>query len=898
LGESALMSSPWQAVLQGVSCAAGLHTGEWHSSAASCIETRACTRCNRTEEREHHDWSAWSYDETQACAVRSCARCRKRESPFPELVPPQLAARQAVAAKAPAQAAKAPADTINDLTATLLRDDVPAIRAYLAASPPTAQRDEVLPFLDQPGELFHLSALNLYCVSIAESPHADRALELATAVQTAGCVLYEQRKDAEFLGVTAWATFQTARALGTLGRDEELVRRIGEMLDWLLARGATTNICELQLAMAEAHLALGQFQAAGERLAAAEAIPLAPGDMGTGARRAAVRATYNKVAARDARELNTAEVPSSAPSVEDQIDWMLKNLHALPPEQARAFEPLLTALRAEGTDKPESWLGKSDSAMEQLAGLLGADAPGTRANIQRRIRSAAGVVTKEVEGRDPAVLTPLVQELRSIVESARSSQWENEQATAQWLLQTCYRRLQRFPEALNELEEIRDGLEQQRSAIADPMKRAGVFAQFSQLFPVLVEVNYKLGDTTGVLDAIEGGKARMLRDLLLANNAERAEAAELRESVAPALVASLADVRAHYLTFLMDEDCTWAALVTSDGTELAERIELDRVTIRRYAEIVDPSKWGRRSGGLMGRKTPDDLPDRLAPLVAWLEEFWDEGLIKEGDHISYSPDEELHLVPLHLLTFRGRPLLQSLSVSRVHSARALVGLLSHPPLRAARFTAVQASAQEDAPEIAPDFGAVTRWLLQTMPGSAVAGEDATLERVRSLDCRKRLVHFTTHGMFPAPGNTLLDPNPFRSSGMLLAAPSGLPSKNAAAHGQASDCLLTPAGILALDFSGSHVTLQACSSGLSREGAGGDALGMEYAFLLAGAPSVLAAHWDVPLGPSSEFCTMFYKNWLAQRMSRAEAWRSVALDMCASTGSPHTWAAFSLTGDWR
>ncbi|HET8548624.1 MAG TPA: hypothetical protein VFL57_11495, partial [Bryobacteraceae bacterium] len=771
------MSSAWQAVLQGVGCAAGLHTGEWQKAGGStCMEVRTCTYCKRTEQREQHEWGSWSYDESQATALRTCGRCRKRESPFPELV---------VSAAAP----ETLLDTGQRLTAALLRDDVQEMRAYLAASPATPQRDEALPFLDQPGELFHLSALNLYCLSIAESAHATRALELASAVQAAACVFYEKRSQADFLDVVSWSTFQLARSLRTLGRDEDLIRQVGDSLDWLLARGATTNICDLQLAMAEAHLTLGQFEPAGKHLAAAEAIALGPEEFGTSSRRATLRATYDKIAARDARELGTAPVASAAPTPQAQIDWVLANLHTLPSEQARALEPLLAALRSEAAANPESYIGSPASAMEQLAGLLGADTAGTRANVQRRNRSAGSVLTGE-HGHDAASLTRLIDELRDIVASAHANDWVDDEYSARWMLQTCYRRLERFPEALSELEQIRDSLEQTRAGIPDPMKRAGVFAQFSQLFPVLAEVNYKLGEPAGVLDAIETGKARLLRDLLESNKAARLEAAELRESIVPALVDALAGVRAHYLTFLVDDECTWAGLVTGNGTALADRIELDRATLRRYAENVDPSKWGKRSGGLIGRRTADDLPDRLAPLIAWLQELWDEGLIQQDDHLCYSPDDELHLIPLHLLSFRGKPLLQSVSVSRVHSARALVNLLSREPLRAARFTAVQTPAQEDAPEVIPEFGAVTRWLLESLPGSVVAGEDATLERIRALDYRGRLVHFTTHGMFPAAGNTLLDPNPFRSSGMLLAAGSGLPSKNAAARGNASGCLLT------------------------------------------------------------------------------------------------------------
>ena len=880
------MSSPWQALLQGVGCAAGLHAGDWEAQPGSqCAEVRTCPRCGRTEQREQHQWGTWGYDESAACAVRACGLCGKRESPFPELVP-------AAAAQAPAAADG------SQLAAALVKDNVAEMRAYLAGCPATPQRDEALRFLDGSGQLMHLSALNLYCMSIAESPHADRALELASAVQAVSCVVFELHKQAGFLDVACWSTFQIARALRTLGRDEELLRRTGEMLEWLRARGATTNICDLQIAMIESHLALGQFVAARERLAAAEAIPLSPDDIGTANRLAGVRATYHRVAASDSRELSTSPVAGEAASLQTQIDWVAANLHTLPPEQAAALEPLIRGLRAEAAAQPESYIGAPGSAMEQLATLLGAGAAGTRANIQQRIRTAANTVMKEGEGHDPAVLTQLLAELRGIVEAARTNDWADEQATAQWLTQTCYRRLQRFSEARAELDAIRDALEQRRAAIPDPMKRAGVLAQFSKLFPVLAEVNYKLEDATGVFDAIETGKARLLRDLLEANNAARFEAAGQGESVVPALVDALAGLRAHYLTFLVDDDCTWAALITGSGTALAQRVDLDRSTLRRYAEVVDPAKWGKRSGGLMGRRVPDDLADRLAPLVEWLEELWDEGLLEPDDHLCCSPDEDLHLIPLHLLRFRGKPLLQSLSVSRVHSAQALINVLSQEPLRPRRFTAVQSPAEEDAPEIAAEFGVVSGWLLQALPGSVVAGEDAALSRVRSLDYRGRLVHFTTHGMFPAAGNTLLDPNPFRSSGVLLAAARGLPSKNAAARGEASECLLNPGAILELDFTGAHVTLQACSSGLSREGAGGDALGLEYAFLLAGAPSVLAAHWDVPLGPSSEFCTRFYNNWLKAGMSRAQAWRSAALDMLAGAGSPHAWAAFSLTGDWR
>jgi CHAT domain-containing protein len=134
--------------------------------------------------------------------------------------------------------------------------------------------------------------------------------------------------------------------------------------------------------------------------------------------------------------------------------------------------------------------------------------------------------------------------------------------------------------------------------------------------------------------------------------------------------------------------------------------------------------------------------------------------------------------------------------------------------------------------------------------------------------------------------------------MLLAVNGALPSKEAILLGESTEGLLSPERIGQLDPTGSHVTTQACSTGLSKEGSGGDALGLEWAFLLAGAASTLTAHWDVPLRSSSEFVLRFYNFWFVNGTTRAEAWRSAALGMLRNGAPPEDWGGFSLAGDWR
>jgi CHAT domain-containing protein len=95
-------------------------------------------------------------------------------------------------------------------------------------------------------------------------------------------------------------------------------------------------------------------------------------------------------------------------------------------------------------------------------------------------------------------------------------------------------------------------------------------------------------------------------------------------------------------------------------------------------------------------------------------------------------------------------------------------------------------------------------------------------------------------------------------------------------------------------------LRACVSGLSKEGQGGDPLGLEWALLARGAEAVLATHWDVDYRSAGAFCRHFLRVWVGEKQSRVSAWQQAMAETLADPegGSPHDWAAFSLSGDWR
>ena len=175
----------------------------------------------------------------------------------------------------------------------------------------------------------------------------------------------------------------------------------------------------------------------------------------------------------------------------------------------------------------------------------------------------------------------------------------------------------------------------------------------------------------------------------------------------------------------------------------------------------------------------------------------------------------------------------------------------------------------------------------------------SIQHLRDLDLGNSILHFSTHGFFPRKE---ADKNPFTHSGALISDGETLPDRNEVAKGEISH-LLSPGKLTSneLRMRDSHVTLMACVSGLSREGLGGDALGLDWALVQAGATSILASHWMVSAADSAVFFELFYQKWLKEKQNRGQAFRETVKELRSGDGStsePHCWAAFSLSGDWR
>ena len=225
------------------------------------------------------------------------------------------------------------------------------------------------------------------------------------------------------------------------------------------------------------------------------------------------------------------------------------------------------------------------------------------------------------------------------------------------------------------------------------------------------------------------------------------------------------------------------------------------------------------------------------------------------------------------------------------------------------------------------------------------GAAATEAAFRAAAPRHRHLHLATHGFFAPPqvrsvlqqrvhaneeagsldppeADTLAGWHPGLLSGLVLAGANRGPQTGADGVGEGDDGLLTAAEVAALDLSGAEVVvLSACETGLGAKAADGEAvLGLQRAFQVAGARTVVASLWQVDDEATQELMARFCANLWQHRLPPLEALRRAQLSILngeigpggerrgfgepepaadvpgRGRVSPRYWAAWVLSGD--
>jgi CHAT domain-containing protein len=183
----------------------------------------------------------------------------------------------------------------------------------------------------------------------------------------------------------------------------------------------------------------------------------------------------------------------------------------------------------------------------------------------------------------------------------------------------------------------------------------------------------------------------------------------------------------------------------------------------------------------------------------------------------------------------------------------------------------------------------------------------------------RWAHIATHGFFAdptVPSVLRLDPKFFARSGRDRAAPgarnplvlSGLvlaganrPAADVDATAHDDLGILTAEAIAGLPLQDLElVVLSACETGLGTVAGGEGVFGLQRAFHLAGARTVVASLWKVDDTTTRKLMRLFYSNLWEQGIPAAEALRRAQLtvwkEAVGSGDKPYYWGGWVLGGD--
>lgn len=313
------------------------------------------------------------------------------------------------------------------------------------------------------------------------------------------------------------------------------------------------------------------------------------------------------------------------------------------------------------------------------------------------------------------------------------------------------------------------------------------------------------------------------------------------------------------------------------------------------------------------------------------------------------PDGPLAFVPWYALPGRkpGTFVIDDVAVGTAMYAQQVFELLERPAAEGDRMllaggidygTASLAQTEwPNLPGTRNEVNAVAELWSKRGECETLSGPGATKTRLETELPGARYVHLATHGFFADPkyrspfdgGNDAAETHPLASrdirlnpalrnplalTGVVLAG-ANRRATGATPEGAAGG-ILTGEEVDACDLRDTElVVLSACETGLGAVAGGEGVFGLQRAFHLAGARTVVASLWKVDDTATKTLMVEFYRNLWEKKRSRIEALREAQSTMLHqydfrrgelrpadaekdAQPPPFFWAAFVLSGDWR
>lgn len=438
-----------------------------------------------------------------------------------------------------------------------------------------------------------------------------------------------------------------------------------------------------------------------------------------------------------------------------------------------------------------------------------------------------------------------------------------------------HRALQRFDQAITEIERVRANLSGGRL-------RSGYFGDKRPVYEDAVELLAELArlepDAAHPAAALELVQRTKSRELLESLGSERtAEPLTTDELVA------LARDRV-VLEYFFTDDRLFQWIVRRDG---ARMVDLGP------AEPVLQGVLEAHRLLAAGREPPVELLESLSQ--ALLGDVAAD--LETTRRLHVAPDRRLHYLPFEILPLPGSDavLVERLEITYLPSASALAWLgrqprptglvvagFGAPDLAPAGIRGALADQLTSRFDLGPLPGAERELgrITDLMPGEHEirVGGEATEPAFKLAASRgARVLHLATH--------TVVDERPGHNAAVLLS-PAG-----------DDDGLLQPSEIAGLHLRAELTVLAACRSALAGDEDGRTFTSLTGSFLAAGSSAVVASLWDVGDEASVVFMEQLYYQ-LGRGLSPARALRRAKLRLRSDPewGRTDLWAGFILLGD--
>lgn len=406
-------------------------------------------------------------------------------------------------------------------------------------------------------------------------------------------------------------------------------------------------------------------------------------------------------------------------------------------------------------------------------------------------------------------------------------------------------------------------------AVADDPEAAALRSRLNACYRQLAR---PLGHAEGLQRLHE--EVRRLETALLERGRRRAQLGAPQAPVAPegdpdlaALFEALGDHTALVEYFALDG--ALHAFVVADGAVQVQGLDVAERQVAATIEQLRLQTDTLRHGAARLRHRLPELQRRclvhLQRLHGWL---WAPLSARVGRRRAVVvPHAQLHFVPFEALHDGGGFEVERRELVRCTSAQVLLRCLARPARGFARAL-VLGHGDARLPSVGREVEAVAARFPAAL---TLSGEAASAEALRAHGADADVVHIACHAQFR-------NDSP-RFSALHLG-----------------DGALTAEEAIRLRLGCALLALSACETAVAHVLPGNEPIGLTYAFLAAGAPTVLASLWTVQDDAAAEFMAGFYGR-LRRFAQPARALRETQLETLARYPHPYFWAAFALHGRW-